>query len=180
MLSVVKPGDTIIFDSVSRMSRNADDGIKLYMDLYDRGVNLVFLKERYINTEVYKESVQQTIDATGNEIADIYIEATNKVIKLLAEQQIRKAFEQSEKEVQDLHERTREAKRKGTQVGRAAGVTVVTKKSIEAKKLIQEYSKDFGGTLNDIDTMTQIRARVGTLSRNTYYKYKKELFEQMA
>ena len=183
MLSVVKPGDTIIFDSVSRMSRNADDGIKLYMDLYDKGINLVFLKEQYINTEVYKESIQQTIDATGNEIADIYIEATNKVIKLLAEQQIRKAFEQSEKEVQDLHERTkegiREAKRKGKQVGRAAGTMVITKKSVEAKKLMQEYNRDFDGALNDIDTMTQIRARVGTLSRNTYYKYKKELFEQI-
>lgn len=122
------------------MSRNADDGIKLYMDLYDKGINLVFLKEQYINTEVYKESIQQTIDATGNEIADIYIEATNKVIKLLAEQQIRKAFEQSEKEVQDLHERTREgireAKRKGKQVGRAAGTMVITKKSVEVKKLM--------------------------------------------
>ena len=184
MLSAVKPGDTIVFDSVSRMSRNADDGIKLYMELYDKGVNLVFLKEGYINTEVYKESVQQTIAATGNEIADIYIEATNKVIKLLAEQQIRKAFEQSEKEVKDLHERTkegiREARRKGKQVGRATGTRVTTKKSLEAKRLMQEYSKDFSGTLNDIDTMTQIRARVGTLSRNTYYKYKKELFEQMS
>ena len=184
MLSVVKPGDTIIFDSVSRMSRNADDGIKLYMDLYDRGINLVFLKEQYISTDVYKESIQQSIAATGNEIADIYIQATNKVIKLLAEQQIRKAFEQAEKEVQNLHERTREgireAKRKGKQVGRVTGMTVTTKKSLEAKRLMREYSRDFDGTLNDIDTMTQIRARVGKLSRNSYYKYKKELFEQMA
>lgn len=184
MLSVIKPGDTIIFDSVSRVSRNADEGIRLYMELYDKDVNLVFLKEQYINTDVYRDSIQQTIAATGNEIADIYIEATNKVIKLLTEQQIRKAFEQSEKEVQDLHERTkegiREAKRKGKQVGRATGTRVITKKSVEAKKLMQEYSRDFGGTLNDIDTMTQIRARVGSLSRNSYYKYKKELFEQMA
>lgn len=183
MLSIVKSGDTIIFDSVSRMSRNTDEGIRLYMDLYDKGVNLVFLKEGYINTEVYRASIQQTIDATGNEIADIYIEATNRVIKILAEQQIRKAFEQSEKEVKDLHERTREgireAKRKGKQVGRAVGAKVITKKSLVAKKLIKEYSKDFNGTLNDIDTMVQIRARVGTLSRNSYYKYKRELFEQM-
>ena len=93
MLSIVKSGDTIIFDSVSRMSRNADEGIKLYLELFDKGVNLVFLKEEYINTEVYRASIQQTIAATGNEIADIYIKATNKVIKLLAEQQIRKAFE---------------------------------------------------------------------------------------
>lgn len=184
MLSVVKPGDTIIFDSVSRMSRSADEGIRLYLELFDKGVSLVFLKEGYINTEVYKDSIQQTIAATGNEIADIYIEATNKVIKLLAEQQIRKAFEQAEKEVADLHQRTREgireAKRNGKQVGRAAGAKVVTKKSLEAKKLIQQYSQDFGGALNDIETMVQIRARVGKLSRNSYYKYKKELFEQLA
>ena len=93
--SIVKPGDTIVFDSVSRMSRDADEGIKLYMEWFDKGINLVFLKESYINTDVYRTSIQQTIEATGNEIADIYIEATNKVIKLLAEQQIRKAFEQS-------------------------------------------------------------------------------------
>lgn len=82
-----------------------------------------------------------------------------------------------------MHERTREgireAKRNGKQVGRSAGTKVITKKSIEAKKLIQEYCKDFGGTLNDIDTMVQIRDRVGMLSRNSYYKYKRELFEQM-
>ena len=44
----------------------------------------------------------------------------------------------------------------------AAGAKITTKKSVEAKKLMQEYNRDFDGTLNDIDTMTQIRARVGT------------------
>ena len=85
---IVKPGDTIVFDSVSRMSRDADEGIKLYMKWFETGIDLVFLKESYINTDVYRTSIQQSIEATGNEIADIYIEATNKVIKLLAEQQI--------------------------------------------------------------------------------------------
>jgi len=152
--------------------------------LFEKEINLIFLKESYINTEVYKESVKLTIANIGNEIADIYIKATNEVIRLLAEQQLRKDFEQSEKEMQDLHERTREgiweAKRNGKQTGRATGTKVVTKKSREAKKLMQEYSRDFDGTLNDIDTVVQIRARVGKLSRNSYYKYKRELFEQLA
>ena len=39
LLSIVKPNDTIIFDSVSRMSRNAEEGIKLYMELFDKGIN---------------------------------------------------------------------------------------------------------------------------------------------
>ena len=56
LLTVVKSGDTIIFDSVSRMSRNAEEAINLYEDLYEKGVNLIFLKERHIDTEVYRKA----------------------------------------------------------------------------------------------------------------------------
>ena len=31
---VLKAGDTVVFDSVSRMSRNAEEGFALYEDLY--------------------------------------------------------------------------------------------------------------------------------------------------
>lgn len=170
----VKPGDTIVFDSVSRMSRNAEEGVKLYMELFQQGINLVFLKEAYINTEVYKSALEQSIGATGNDIADIYIEATNKVIKLLAEKQIIKAFEQSEKEVQDLHQRTREgietARLAGKQIGRAEGSKVVTKKSVEMKAKIQKMSKDFEGNMTDKEVMDVLK-----IARNTYYKYKKQM-----
>ena len=89
--SKVSNGDTIIFDSVSRMSRSADDGVQTYFQLMDRGVSLVFLKEPYINTATYIEASQQSIQSTGNEIADIYVEASNKVIKL--QTQVRKDVE---------------------------------------------------------------------------------------
>jgi len=49
----IKEGDTIIFDSVSRMSGNAEEGFAAYEDLYNKGVNLVFLKEPHINTDTY-------------------------------------------------------------------------------------------------------------------------------
>ena len=54
----LKQGDTVVFDSVSRMSRNADDGTALYFELYDKGINLVFLKEHYIDTELYKSKAK--------------------------------------------------------------------------------------------------------------------------
>ena len=50
LIRCVKAGDTIIFDSVSRMSRSADEGFRLYEKLYNQGVNLVFLKEPHVNT----------------------------------------------------------------------------------------------------------------------------------
>lgn len=178
LLKIVQIGDTIVFDSVSRMSRNADEGIKLYMELYDKGIHLVFLKERYIDTDVYQSAIEQTIGTTGNEIADIYIDATNKVIKLLAEKQIVKAFEQAQKEVTDLQERTREglvtAKLNGKQIGNEKGTKLITKKSIKAKDEIKAKSKDFGGTYTDKDLI-----KVLGLSRNTFYKYKKELIEEL-
>lgn len=54
LFSAVQAGDTIVFDSVSRMSRNAEDGFAVYEKLYTRGVNLVFLKEPHISTDTYK------------------------------------------------------------------------------------------------------------------------------
>ena len=33
----------MVFDSVSRMSRNAEEGFALYEDLYHKGIRLVFL-----------------------------------------------------------------------------------------------------------------------------------------
>lgn len=177
LLKVVKSGDTIIFDSVSRMSRNAEEGIQTYFELYEKGVNLVFLKESYINTDTYNTAIQQSITETGNEIADIYIEATNKVIKMLATQQIQKAFEQAQKEVDDLHQRTKEgmetARLQGKQIGQTPGAKLTTKKSIRAKEEIKKFSKDFQGTLKDVDVIRMIG-----ISRNSYYKYKRELLEE--
>lgn len=174
LIKKVKSGDTIIFDSVSRMSRNADEGVATYFDLYDKGINLIFIKEHHIDTATYKESISKGIEYTGNEIADCYIEATNKVFKILAERQIRLAFEQAEKEVTDLHQRTKEgietARLNGKQIGQPKGTKLTTKKSVIAKEIILKNSKDFNGTNTDEEVM-----KITGLSRNTYYKYKREL-----
>ncbi len=169
----VKAGDTLVFDSVSRMSRNADDGIKTYFELFDRGVNLVFLKEAYINTDTYADSLKDKIELTGTDEDEIF-KGLNNYFRKLAQKQIRIAFEQSQKEVDDLHQRTKEgietARINGKQIGQKQGAKLTTKKSIEAKAQIQKYSKDFDGTLPDADVM-----KLTGLSRNTYYKYKREM-----
>lgn len=176
LLKIVRTGDTIVFDSVSRMSRDADSGIQLYLELFDKGINLVFIKEHYIDTDTYRKAITESINTTGNEIADIYIEATNKVIKLLATKQIRQAFEQAEKEVTDLHQRTKEgietARLAGKQIGLKKGTKLTTQKSIVTKEKILTYSKDFHGTLNDTDCIKLLG-----VARNTFYKYKAELKE---
>lgn len=183
LLKKVKQGDTIIFDSVSRMSRNAEEGIQLYEELMEKGIELVFIKEPYINTETYRNSLGDTIQLTGTDVDDILI-GVNNYMKRLARKQIEIAFNQAEKEVKDLQIRTKEgmkAKKKQAlangeewKCGIEKGTKLVTKKSIEKKEQIKKYCKDFDGTLNDKDTMKLIG-----IARNTYYKYKKELLEEV-
>lgn len=178
LLKAVKSGDTIIFDSVSRMSRNAEEGIEQYFELYNKGINLVFLKERYINTDVYKKRTAEFIAMTGNEIADMYIDTTNKVLMILAKEQIEIAFQQAQKEVDDLRQRTKEgiitAKLNGEQIGIKKGQKLNIKGKDEKKDQIKKYSRDFNGVLSDRDVIKLVG-----LARNTYYKYKREIAEEM-
>ena len=176
LYKAVKAGDTIVFDSVSRMSGNADEGFTAYEELYNRGVKLVFLKEPHINTDTYKQALESNVKLTGGSV-DYILEGVNKYLMALAKEQIRLAFEQSEKEVEDLHQRTKEgletARLNGKQIGQIQGAKLTTKKSITAKEVILNHSKDFNGTLADADVMT-----LTGLARNTYYKYKRELREE--
>lgn len=185
LLKILKKGDTVVFDSASRMSRNADEAIALYEDLFNKGIELVFLKEPHINTQTYKKALENQIQVnsdTGNEATDKFvsniIKALNSYTMDLATEQIKLVFEQAQKEVDDLHQRTSEgiltAKLNGKRIGQPKGSKLITKKSIAAKEAIKKYSKDFNGTLNDEDTRTLVG-----VARNTYYKYKRELRESI-
>ena len=188
LLAKVKSGDTIVFDSVSRMSRNAIDGFELYKELYNKGVNLVFLKEQHINTETYRRELEKQIsvnvctgDNATDELMAAIFDALNKYVLSLAERQIALAFEQSQKEVDDLRQRTKEgietARLNGKQIGgHKDGAKITVKKRKPITDLIRKHSKSFKGNLNDKDVIAIINATDGLkVSRNTYYKYKREM-----
>lgn len=178
LIRKVKVGDTIVFDSVSRMSRNADEGFNLYQELFNKGIELVFLKEPHINTKTYKKALNTNITMTGTNI-DYILKGVNEYLLSIAKEQIKLAFEQSEKEVKDLRQRTKEgieiARLNGKQIGQLKGTRLTTKKSIKAKEDIKKYSNNFNGSLKDVDVM-----KLTGLARNTYYKYKKELIQELS
>lgn len=186
LLKRVKAGDTIVFDSASRMSRDAEQAIELYEDLYNRNVNLIFLKEPHINTDTYKKALESQIEVnlnTGNEATDTFIngiiEALNRYTIDLAKEQIKLVFAQAQKEVDDLHVRVSEglltARLNNKQIGQKKGAKLTTKKSIKAKEIIKKHSRDFDGTLKDEEVI-----KLAEVSRNTYFKYKRELRAEIA
>ena len=124
LLGVVKEGDTIVFDEISRMSRNEEEGFALYQELYEKGVNLVFLKESHLNTETYKKALNSGVELTGTNV-DVILEGVNKYLMILAKDQIRLAFERAEKEAKYNSVRTSEAmlvaKANGKRIGNSKG-----------------------------------------------------------
>ena len=179
LYKMVKPGDTIVLDSVSRMSRDAESGAALYMELYEKGINLVFLNEPHINTATYSEARKRAVPMTGTAV-DKILAGINEYLKELAAEQIKIAFDQAEKERQDICKRVKDgmkaaqhkAAERGEEkkYGAVPGKKLTTKKSVSAKEVIKEHSKEFGGSLDDADCM-----KLAGCSRNSFYKYKKEL-----
>ncbi len=184
LIAAADSSTRIVFDSVSRMSRNAEEGFQIYQELFARGVELVFLKEPHINTETYRASMERHLsasidcgDTATNDLINAITEAINRYTMKLAERQIFLAFQQAEKEVEDLHQRTREgietARLSGKQIGAVPGRKLNIKKAAAAKEQIRKYSKDFDGTLTDKEVMKLIG-----IANNTYYKYKREMKEE--
>ena len=192
LLQKVKAGDTIVFDSVSRMSRDAEAGAAEYERLYSAGVRLVFLNEPHINTDVFRSAAQNRLSIaveTGRAATDkllVNLEITlNEFMLDIAKEQMRIAFEQAQKERDDIAARVRDGMR-AAQIaaaergevktyGAKPGVKLTTKKSTAAKEVIRQHSKDFDGTLADTECI-----KLAGISRNSYYKYKSELRAEIA
>ena len=97
-------------------------------------------------------------------------------------EKIRIAFEQAEKEVKDINVRISEGiktkqrlnetlpEEQRKQIGQKKGTTFETKKAKTMKERIQKIAKDFDGSMKDKEVI-----EILGISRNTYYKYKKEL-----
>lgn len=67
------------------------------------------------------------------------------------------------------------AKSRGKQLGQPNGAKLDIKKAKQTKSIILRINKDFCGTFDDSETLKYI-----SVCRNTYYKYKRELKEEIS
>ena len=88
--SNLNENDTIIFKEISRFTRQAEQGYKKYMELMNKGINLVFVDNPTVSTEYIKQltsiaNSQQLVDKTA-------LESTIKLVK-----RIKQGIEASDK-----------------------------------------------------------------------------------
>ena len=192
LLKVVKRGDTIVFDSVSRFSRDNVTGPQEYKRLFKEGVNLVFLNEPYINTENYRKALEVAIPRTGTFI-DPIIEGIEEALIQLAEKQVQEAFDQANKELMDIRKRTSQALQlkiaenknlpddQKIRIGTQKGDTFTTKKKSIAIERIKDGIKNgypdeviMNNIAGDLKKLLP-DSKCKDISRNTYYNYKREV-----
>lgn len=101
---IAKTGDTIIFDLVSKMSRNSEEGKNDYLELFEHGINLIFLKEPYINTEVYQEQMKITnnVQVEDIDLNETILKGVREYLKRLVVKQVIIAFNQAKKKYKTL------------------------------------------------------------------------------
>jgi len=154
----VKAGDTVIFDSITRMSRSMDDIEDEYKWFTDRNISLQFINEPTINYDVNK--VEQ----------DPIMKAIPKMVLTILS-----AF--AEKERTDIRERQRQgieaARRQGKHLGRPR-ISYHTMSDDEKTLFKTQYSRWRDGDQTAVQTMKNIG-----LKKSTFYKVVKEYKELM-
>lgn len=175
----------LVFDEVSRMSRDAESGVETYKELYNLGIEIEFLKEPHINSSVYRESSAKNIEVDTSSMDDetaaligTVIAGLNDYLLAVAEKQIYLAFLHGQKERELLSRRTSEGLKQtqllnGVTLGRKKNSHIETKKAKRAKRIIKKYYKLFDGPLNVMEC-----CKIAQITKSTFYKYLKQMREE--
>ena len=78
---LVQPGDTIIFKDISRFTREANNGYNKYMELLERGIELVFIDNPTVSTAYIKQLLN--VAEQQNIVARTSLESTVKLLSIV-------------------------------------------------------------------------------------------------
>lgn len=152
--SNLKQGDTIIFKEISRFTRQAEQGYQKYMELMNKGINLVFIDNPTVSTDYIKQLMN--IANSQQLVAKTALESTIKlllIVELDRVQQEREIIAQRIKQGIQASE-----KKQGRKVGQ------LDKMSDELRADIKAFLID--RSIKQVDLMNK-----HGISRNTLKKY---------
>lgn len=151
---LLQNGDTIVFKDISRFTRETENGYKKYMELMEKGVNLIFLDNKTVCTEYIKQLLN--VAEQQNLIAKISLENTIKLLLYVE-------LDRAEQERIILINRIKNGiAASGKKQGRKEGVPI---------KLTEELTADIKEYLKDRNITMAALMKKHNISRNTIMKY---------
>ena len=147
-------GDTVIFKDLARFTRETENGYKKYMELFDKGINLIFIDNPTVSTPYIKKMLD--IAKEQNLIAKITLENTIKLLLMVELDRVEQERLITVKRIKDGIKAS--SKKSGRKTGQ------LDKMTDELEKDIRQYLVD--RTIKQVDLMDKHH-----ISRNTLKKY---------
>ena len=152
--SNLNEGDTVVFKEISRFTRQAEEGYKKYMELMDKGINLVFLDNPTVSTDYIKNLTK--VANTQNLVTKTALESTIKLLLIVELDRVQQEREIIAKRIKQGIQAS--DKKQGRKVGQLDKITEELKADI--KLFLSDRS------IKQIDLMNK-----HGISRNTLKKY---------
>ena len=152
---LVQSGDTIVFKDISRFTREAENGYQKYMELLNRGVELIFIDNPTVSTDY----IRQLLDVAKkqNLVAKTSLESTVKLLIIVE-------LDRVEQERLTLIKRITDGQKASSKkCGRPTG---------KVDKLTKELEHDIRIYLTDRNVKQVDLLRKHHISKNTFIKYK--------
>ena len=159
---IVQPGDTVVFKDISRFTREAEAGYTKYMELMNKGVNLVFIDNPTISTDYIRELLH--IAEQQDLVAKTSLESTVKLLLIVE-------LNRAEQERLTISKRTRD--------GMAASPNKAGRKTGQLDKLTEELQADIVLYLADRSIKAVDLMKKHNISRNTFKKYVEHVKKNM-
>lgn len=147
-------GDTIIFKDISRFTRETENGYKKYMEMFDKGIELIFIDNPTVSTPYIRKMLD--IAKEQNLIAKITLENTVKLLLMVELDRVEQERLITIKRIKDGIQASK--KTSGRKHGQLDKMTDALKADI------QLFLKD--RTIKQVDLMKKYN-----ISRNTLKKY---------
>lgn len=151
---ILQKGDTIIFKDICRFTRQAQSGYNKYIELLNKGIELIFLDNPTVSTPYIKQLLD--IAEKQNIVARTSLEGTVKLLLII---ELDRAEQERKNTVQRIKDGIEASDKKS---GRPVGK--LDKMSPELKKDIKLFLND--RSIKQIDLMKKYN-----ISRNTLKKY---------
>lgn len=160
--SIVKKGDTIVFKDISRFTRQAEEGYNKYMELLNKGINLIFIDNQTISTDYIKQLLN--VAAEQNLVTKTTLESTVKLLLIVELDRVQKEREILIKRIKDgiNSSEKKQGRKQGT----------LDKMTEELKEDIIRYNND--RSITQVELMNK-----HNISRNTLKKYIKIVNEEV-
>lgn len=151
---LMQSGDCCIFKDISRFTREAENGYKKYMELLEKGIDLIFIDNQTISTPYIKQLL--SVAKEQNLVAKTSLESTVKLLLIVELDRVSQEREILIKRIKDGQAAS--DKKSGRPVGK------LDKMSVELEEDIKNFLKD--RSIKQIDLMNK-----HNISRNTLKKY---------